>query len=147
MANSVIPIPEQPSRLTSGGWRIDLLRLQIRANLHYPHTPLQVETRRFPARAVRKDQRNNRGNVWRAKGELGKAVADYDRALKLDPRYAVAYLNRGVALLLLGHRTEAERDFARALQLDGKLEPTLEKQLRLAGSSAGEGERWRKRGA
>ena len=78
----------------------------------------------------------------RAKGEIGKAVADYDRALKLDPRYAVAYLNRGVALLLLGHRAEAERDFARALQLDGKLEPTLEKQLRLAGSSAGEGERW-----
>ena len=86
---------------------------------------------------------NNRGNVWRAKGELVRAVADYDRALKLDPNYAVAYLNRGVTLLLLGREEEAKRDFERTLQLDGKLEPTLEKQLRLVESPAVQGTWWK----
>jgi Flp pilus assembly protein TadD len=31
------------------------------------------------------------------KGDYGKAVADCTEAIRLDPKYAVAYNNRGVA--------------------------------------------------
>jgi tetratricopeptide (TPR) repeat protein len=31
----------------------------------------------------------------RAKGNLDRAIADYDEAIRLDPKYALAYYNRG----------------------------------------------------
>ena len=49
-----------------------------------------------------------------------------------DRRYAVAYLNRGMALLRLGRESEAQRDFAEALRLDEGLKTTLERLLRAA---------------
>ena len=42
-------------------------------------------------------------------------VADYDKALRIDPEYAEAYLNRGRALLASGKPNEAERDFEQFL--------------------------------
>src|SRR3981189_1762634 len=38
---------------------------------------------------------SNRGVEWKAKGELAKAIADYDEAIKNDPQQAAAYNNRG----------------------------------------------------
>jgi lipoprotein NlpI len=61
-----------------------------------------------------------------------KAVADYNTAIRLDPRYAVAYLNRGLALLRLNRESDAQRDFAEALRLDEGLKTTLERLLRAA---------------
>jgi tetratricopeptide (TPR) repeat protein len=40
---------------------------------------------------------NNRGNAYKDKGEVDRAIADYDQALRLDPKYVKAYINRGVA--------------------------------------------------
>ena len=40
---------------------------------------------------------NNRGNAWREKGEYDKAIADYDQALAINPKFAPAYSNRGLA--------------------------------------------------
>jgi len=40
---------------------------------------------------------SNRGVEWKAKGELTKAIADYDEAIKNDPQQAAAYNNRGIA--------------------------------------------------
>ena len=39
---------------------------------------------------------SNRGVEWRAKGDLAKAVADYDEAIKADPQQPAAYNNRGI---------------------------------------------------
>jgi Tfp pilus assembly protein PilF len=38
-----------------------------------------------------------RGNDWLAKGEVARAIADYDLALSFDPRLAQAYYHRGFA--------------------------------------------------
>ena len=40
----------------------------------------------------------NRGNAWRSKNKLDKAIADYTRAIKIDPTDADAWNNRGAAL-------------------------------------------------
>ena len=37
---------------------------------------------------------NNRGNAWCAKKEYLKAIADYDEAIRLDPKFALAFTNR-----------------------------------------------------
>ena len=40
---------------------------------------------------------SNRGVEWKAKGELAKAIADYDEAIKHDPQQPAVYNNRGIA--------------------------------------------------
>ena len=39
----------------------------------------------------------NRGVAEKAKGNLEGAIADYTRAIELDPKYAAAYFHRGIA--------------------------------------------------
>jgi tetratricopeptide (TPR) repeat protein len=38
---------------------------------------------------------NNRGNVSKNKGDIDRAVADADQAIRLDPKHAMAHNNRG----------------------------------------------------
>ena len=40
---------------------------------------------------------NDRGVTFGAKGELDRAIADYDQALKINSGYSTAYYNRGNA--------------------------------------------------
>src|ERR1700709_2438763 len=40
---------------------------------------------------------SNRGVEWQAKGDLAKALADFDAAIKNDPLQAAAYNNRALA--------------------------------------------------
>jgi Flp pilus assembly protein TadD len=60
------------------------------------------------------------------KDELERAVREFNRAIELDPRYALAYGNRGLVLLRLGKDSEAERDFERAVALKPELKAELE---------------------
>lgn len=60
---------------------------------------------------------NNRGVAYRRQGDLTKAIADYDRAIALDPN-AVAHNNRGAAYAERGDLTMAIADHSRALQLN-----------------------------
>jgi tetratricopeptide (TPR) repeat protein len=57
---------------------------------------------------------------------LDRAVNDFNRAIELDPRYALAYGNRGLALLRQGKDAEAEKDFERAVALRPELKAELE---------------------
>ncbi len=60
----------------------------------------------------------NRGNDWLATGEYDKAIADYTRALQLNPSFAVAYTNRGIAWCRKGEYDKAIADYHEALRLD-----------------------------
>ncbi|WP_373537852.1 tetratricopeptide repeat protein [Microcoleus sp.] len=47
-----------------------------------------------------------------------KSIADYDRAIQLNPNDAIAYNNRGVTKYALGRNQEAIADYDRAIQLN-----------------------------
>jgi tetratricopeptide (TPR) repeat protein len=45
---------------------------------------------------------NNRGNAHTARGDLDRAIADFDQSIKLDPTFAKPFNNRGAAYLRKG---------------------------------------------
>jgi lipoprotein NlpI len=63
----------------------------------------------------------NRGNAHAAKGDPGAAIADYDEALKLDPKNARALANRGTAHGEKGDADAAMADFDAAIKTDPRL--------------------------
>src|SRR5215212_9148435 len=60
----------------------------------------------------------NRGNAYAAKGDQAAALADYDEAIKLDPKNAPALTNRGTAHSEKGETDAALADFNAALKLN-----------------------------
>jgi tetratricopeptide (TPR) repeat protein len=75
---------------------------------------------------------DNRARVWFSRGEYTRALADFDQALQLNPRFAVALAGRGVTYLRAGRLTEADADFARCRTLSGSLPPYAEAAWRAA---------------
>jgi tetratricopeptide (TPR) repeat protein len=59
----------------------------------------------------------NRGVTKSQAGNKRSAIADYDRAIALDPRFVDAYINRGNAKAALGQQRSALADYDRALEL------------------------------
>ncbi len=46
---------------------------------------------------------NNRGNIYgKEKGDLDRAMADFNRSIQYDPMYENAYVNRGIVYCLRG---------------------------------------------
>lgn len=62
----------------------------------------------------------NRGVEWAAKGEFDRAIADYDAAIKLQPRSADTFFNRGNAWANKGDPDRAIADYDAAIKLDPK---------------------------
>jgi len=67
-----------------------------------------------------------------SKGEIDRAIVDFNRALELDQSLAAAYLNRGLALLLKGRDVEAQNDFERCLALEPQWSSDLGRRRELA---------------
>jgi tetratricopeptide (TPR) repeat protein len=61
---------------------------------------------------------NDRGTTKFQRGDNKGAILEFDRAIKIDPKYAQAYANRGIAKLGLGDKQGAIADYSRAIALD-----------------------------
>ncbi len=64
---------------------------------------------------------NEYGVALHQAGDLAAAAESYRRALRVDPRYAIAYNNLGVALADAGEAATAREALARAAELDTSL--------------------------
>ena len=60
----------------------------------------------------------NRGVAYRNLGEWDKAIADYTKAIELDPKYAEAYCDRGVSYSNLGQWEKAISDYSSAIRIN-----------------------------
>jgi tetratricopeptide (TPR) repeat protein len=60
---------------------------------------------------------NNRGNAYIAKGDLDRAILDFDQSIKLDGNYTKPLNNRGVALMRQGEHDRAIEAFDEAIRL------------------------------
>jgi Tfp pilus assembly protein PilF len=65
---------------------------------------------------------NDRGNLLAQQGDLDRAIADLNRAIEIDPKYAKAYGDRGIVRLMRGEDKAAELDFGKCFELDSRLE-------------------------
>lgn len=63
---------------------------------------------------------NNSGLVYAEKGQYDLAIADYSKAISMDPTYAIAYNNRGAAYFEKGQYDLAMRDVNKAIELNPK---------------------------
>jgi curved DNA-binding protein CbpA len=58
------------------------------------------------------------GIVAYRSGDLNLALADFNRAIALNPTFMIAYINRGIVLYRMGKLDRALADVARARQID-----------------------------
>lgn len=59
----------------------------------------------------------NRGLSYRRKGDIDRAIADYSKAITLNPRDADFYTNRGIAYSIKGNVDRAIADYGKAIAL------------------------------
>ncbi len=62
-----------------------------------------------------------RGTAYGKKGEFDRAIADYNQAIKLNPKDAEAFNNRGVAYGYKGEYDRAIADYNQAIKLNPQL--------------------------
>jgi tetratricopeptide (TPR) repeat protein len=67
---------------------------------------------------------SNRGTAYANLGQFDMALADYSRALEINPDEASDYLNRGLTYQSLGREAQARADLEKARQLDPSLFPS-----------------------
>jgi len=75
---------------------------------------------------------NNRGSAFHYKGQYDRAISDYNKAIEIDPEYALAYFNRGVAYFKKGDYDRAWEDFLMAQALGYSVPPEFFEQFRKA---------------
>ncbi len=66
--------------------------------------------------------------AYAAKRDYDRAIADYDKAIELDPANALAYNNRGRAYADKGDHDRAIADYDKAIQLDPKFAQRLQRR-------------------
>ncbi len=64
--------------------------------------------------------RSNRGAIYRDRGKVDLAFADFDEAIRLRPDFPEPFYNRGTVQMGEGKPGEAERDFTHVISLDAK---------------------------
>jgi tetratricopeptide (TPR) repeat protein len=64
------------------------------------------------------DSYNNRGAAYEAKGDNERAIADFNKALDIDPRLAKAYYNRAAVYRAKSEIDRAITDYSKAIEIN-----------------------------
>lgn len=64
---------------------------------------------------------SNRGAAYKTKGDLDRALADYNKAIEIYPEFANAYNNRGLIYAQKDDYDRAIADYNKAIELNQKL--------------------------
>jgi Tfp pilus assembly protein PilF len=59
-----------------------------------------------------------RGNTWYNKKEYDKAITDYDKAIEINPKYALAFYNRGFAWVAKEKYNKAIADYDKIIEIN-----------------------------
>ena len=59
----------------------------------------------------------NRALTYGKKGQYDQAIADYNKAIKINPRFILAYKNRGIVMMKLGNTKMACSDWKQTCEL------------------------------
>lgn len=59
-----------------------------------------------------------RGNVWYNKKEYNEAISDYNKAIEINPNYALAFYNRGFVWIFREEYDKAIEDYNKAIEID-----------------------------
>ena len=59
-----------------------------------------------------------KGHSYQEKGQWDKAIAEYNKAIELNPEYAEAYYNRGLAHYHKGQYDQAISDYNKAIEIN-----------------------------
>jgi tetratricopeptide (TPR) repeat protein len=113
---SVSPVAAQGERNTGKGDMGVALAMQGEASRAESVFVSMLSHTRGDARAL-----NGLGNLRLLRGDVGVAMAFYDRALKADSSDAGIHLNRATALMLMGDEVRAREAAQTAIHLAGSL--------------------------
>ena len=61
---------------------------------------------------------SNRGNAYARHGILPQAISDYNKAIEINPKDALAYYNRGAAYAKQGNLLQAISDYNKAVEIN-----------------------------
>lgn len=109
--------------LTGGAWGQELTDAQLCAaiggnpDLAISHCTRAIESGRYSGENLYR-LHLSRGAEWSTKGNHDRAIADYDAAIRLNPKSAEAFHNRGSAWANKGETDKAIADYEVAIRLD-----------------------------
>lgn len=84
---------------------------------HAPVENLLAPTYLASRRTIRAGRHNNAGAALQGQGRLREAIAEFDRAVSLDPQLASSYNNRGQSYEKLGQLQPALQDYDQLIRL------------------------------
>ena len=95
---------------------VNAAALTLVGTIELTNEKVNVQRERGPAKTYLKQ-----GNGEVARGEFDQAILDYNRAIELNPQYALAYCNRGNAKTAKGDFDGGIADYNRAIQINPQL--------------------------
>lgn len=78
----------------------------------------QTPKQQTPSTSRNANESYQRGNDLRQRGNLRGAIEEYNEAIRLDPKFVNAFINRGLSYYRLGDRDRAFDDYSTAIRLD-----------------------------
>jgi serine/threonine protein kinase/tetratricopeptide (TPR) repeat protein len=105
--------------------KIDELTRQVKEGLNLTATQIAADFEKEAGRITTSSPEALKyyveGRRLHNKGEFGQSIAHMEKAVELDPEFALAYRSMGMAHLSLGHDVEGRKDYKKALELSVNL--------------------------